>query len=460
MNNEYIKLIKPYLKEFDAYLVGGVVRDYFLNKKAYDFDIAINVPKLGSFVKNLSNLIGGTFVSLHEDLEIYRIVLSDKKHYFDFAKIEGKDIIEDLSRRDFAINAIAYDIKNDRIIDPFGGVKDIQNKIINLISEQNIIDDPLRIMRAFRFCATLNFDISIRTIESIKKHYRLINNPAKERLTYELMKMFDGINLKKVLEIMDSCQLIEEIFPYYSEIKKIPKNTHHHLDLYNHLLESVFQLEKEFENLNEEIKKYLKQEYGVSTKYAYLKLATFLHDFGKPETWAIEKETGRHRFIGHDLKGAELIIPVLKNLKFSNKQIEYISRMIKYHIYPSQLVSVENITEKAKLRFYNKLKDDVIDVILLAHADRNSALGVAISDEMIESNKKSLNELLKGYFEERDRLNSLPVLLNGYEVMDILNIKQSKKLGNILKELNKAQIEKKVITKDDAISFVKKYKSE
>ena len=183
-----------------------------------------------------------------------------------------------------------------------------------------------------------------------------------------------------------------------------------------------------------------------------------MHDYGKPSTWTIEADTGRHRFIGHDNVGAEMIKPVLEELKFSKKQIEYISDMIKYHIYPSQLASDPNLTDKAKLRFYNKLKDNVIDVIMIAHADRNSALGPMITEEMIKQNKMGLDNLLKGYFEERNRLKNLPVLLDGNEIMKILNIKPGKGLGDIVKALQKAQVEKTVNTKAEAIKFVKNFK--
>ena len=108
-NNKNLNLIKPFLKEKDAFLVGGFVRDYFLNKTSYDCDIAINSDENTSdFVKNIAEKLGAVFVPLHEDFEIYRIVLNDKKTYFDFAKIEGKDIYEDLSRRDLTINAIFF----------------------------------------------------------------------------------------------------------------------------------------------------------------------------------------------------------------------------------------------------------------------------------------------------------------------------------------------------------------
>ena len=454
-NNKNLNLIKPYLKEVDAYLVGGFVRDYFMGKTSYDCDIAIKCENVCEFVKNIAEKIGATFVPLHEDFEIFRIVLHDKKNYFDFAGIEGLDILEDLSRRDLTINAICYDINNDKFIDPFNGIEDIKNRKIKAISEKNIIDDPLRIMRAFRFCSTLGFEIEPETINLIKKHHNLINKPAKERLTYELMRTFGGNDVAKIILKMDECGVLEEIFPYYKEIKKIPNNSHHHLDLFHHLVESVNQIEKIIPYQNQEIIDYFNEDFGSATRLAYLKLSVFLHDFGKPSTWTIEPDTGRHRFIGHDLKGAEMIKPVLADLKFSKKQIEYISNMLKYHIYPSQLASDPNLSDKAKLRFYNKLKDNVIDVIMIAHADRNSALGPMITKEMVEQNKKGLNKLLEDYFVERNRLKDLPPLLNGNEIMAILNMKQGKELGEIVKALYNAQIEKTVTTKEQAIKFVK-----
>lgn len=458
INNKNLNLIKPYLQDCDAYLVGGYLRDYFLKKTSFDCDIAISCSQnICELVKNIAEKIGATFVPLHEDFEIYRIVLDDKKNYFDFAKIEGKDINEDLSRRDLTINAIAYDINNGRFIDIFNGIEDIKNKVIRAISEKNIVDDPLRIMRVFRFASVLGFKIEENTLGLIKKHSALIKKPAKERLTYELMKTFGGDNISETLLTMDKCGIIEEIFPHFKEIKKIPPNTHHHLDLFHHLVESAGQIEKVVKNQNEEIKSYLNEEFGVSTRLAYLKLSAFLHDWGKPATWTIEEDTGRHRFIGHDLEGAKLIQPILKDLKFSKKQIDYISNMIKYHIYPSQLASDKNLTDKAKLRFYNKLKDEVIDVIMLANADRNSALGKAVTKEMIAKNKRGLQALLDGYFKEQSRLKELPRLLNGYEIMEILNISKGKDLGNIIKALNNAQVEKSVTSKEEAITFVKNY---
>ena len=197
-----------------------------------------------------------------------------------------------------------------------------------------------------------------------------------------------------------------------------------------------------------------KTDFGGYPRVNHLKLAGFLHDIGKPSTWTIE-ETGRHRFIGHDVEGEKIVKPLLKDLKFSNKQIEYISKIIRYHIYPSNVIVSPNLDNKIMMRYVRKMNDDVIDNIILAKADRLSAQGEAVTKEMTENNINGLNKLLKFYLEVKPTLKPLPKLLDGNEVMQILNLKQSPTLGNIMNELHEAQLNGEVNTKEEAINFIK-----
>ena len=193
------------------------------------------------------------------------------------------------------------------------------------------------------------------------------------------------------------------------------------------------------------------------------RIAGFLHDIGKFSTWTIEEDTGRHRFIKHDAIGAKLAENLLKEMKFSNKQIKYITAMIKNHIYPSQLMTAPEIDfdtpagEKAMMRFIRKTEDNVIDNIILAMADRLSARGEAITDEMVENNISALKKLLSFYLKIKDSLEPLPVLLDGNEVMKILNIKPSKQLGEIMNALHEAQLSGDVTTKEQAVEFINNY---
>jgi len=182
-----------------------------------------------------------------------------------------------------------------------------------------------------------------------------------------------------------------------------------------------------------------------------------MHDIGKFSTWTIEPDTGRHRFIKHDDAGAKMAQTLLKSMKFSNKQITYIAYIIKKHMYPTAVVSAPEVNEKVMMRYLRKSEDNAIDTILIAQADRLSARGEAITDEMVKKNIDDLNHLCKFCVAQKN-IKPLPKLLNGNEVMKILNIKPSPKLGEILDALYEAQISGNVTTKEQAVDFIKNIK--
>ena len=458
-NDEVIKLIKPYLKDVEAYIVGGFVRDILMNKKSPDRDLILCNCDVEKFSQELADKLNAHFIELDPINKIYRIVLENKIDYIDITMPIENDFEKDIKRRDLTINAIAYNLKTSEIVDLVGGINDIKNKKIKGISEKNFEDDPLRLLRIFRFYAKTGFEIDESLIQLSKKLYKRINEPAKERVTVELLKMFEGKYCDLALLKLDECGLLEEIFPIYKEVKKIPPNSHHHLDLIHHLIESVRQVQMIYEKSSEEVKNYLETiKYGSVQELAFLKLATFLHDIGKPSCWTIEEDTLRHRFIKHDEIGSKLVVPILKDLKFSKKQIQYIQTLIKYHIYPSSLVSAEDVTEKAFMKFYRKMDGYVIDVIILAMADRLSARGEKITDEIVSKNINGLTKLLNDYLELRKDIKPLEKLLDGRDIMEILKIKQGPQLGEIISALKEAQISGNVTTKKEAIDFVKKIK--
>lgn len=435
MQDSLIEKIKPYIKNYDSYLVGGYLRDLLSGEISPDRDIAIKCDNLAKLTKKIADELNGSFVELDPVNEIYRVVFGND--YIDFAKLLNNNLIDDIKRRDFTINAITYDINNEKFVDITGGKKDFEEKIIRTYKISNLSDDPLRTLRAIRFQAKLGFRIDDEIINFIKENNSLILNVAPERIHQELIKTFEGKFLIDALFSMDETGLLDVIFPFFKDIKKIPSNSHHHLDLFHHLIETTG---------------------NIRINKPELKLAAFIHDLAKPDCWTIEPETGRHRFIGHDELGAKKVVPFLKKLKFSNKEIEYISKMVQFHIYPSALMKDENVTERAIIRFIRKIGDDTLDLLELARADRLSARGPAVSDEMIEVNLSNLEKLKEKYFEISPKLKEMPKLVDGNEIMQILNLKPSPKLKEIIDEIKELQLEGKINTKEDVINFLKNYK--
>lgn len=459
-NDKFLSLLREELKGVEAYLAGGYIRDLALSYQSkatsnsnltqengelaneepvlHDRDIVLFNCNTENVARNLANSIGAAFVELDAENKIYRVVSGDD--YADIAQGLNNNVDDDIDRRDFTINSIFYNLQNGEFYDKNRGLEDIEAKIIKTKDLKNLSDDPLRMFRAFRFKSKTGFKINDDVIKFTIENAQKLDDIAKERIQQEIVKTFEGDFLSEVLLEMFDIGLLETVFPFVKEIKKIPPNSHHHLDLVHHSIETTRQIRQ---------------------NKPLLRLAAFYHDIGKPKCWTIEPETQRHRFIGHDEIGGKLVIKELSALKFSKKEIEYVSKMVKNHIYPSSLAHSaasdgQEVSNKAIARFIRKIHPDVEDLIELARADRLSARGEAVSNKMVEDNLSNLEKLLLHYRSIKDRMQTLPKLLDGREIMEILKIDAGPKLGDIIDALKEAQIEGIVKTRQDAVDFIKK----
>ena len=435
MNDEILNSLSGIFKKYDCYLVGGYLRNYFISGGiSSDRDIVVSKNAL-LLASDIQKKLGGTLIELDNENEIYRVVLNDKINYFDISRMLNDDILHDAKRRDFTINAIFYDLNKKEIFDPYSGKSDIENKIIKTPDLNNFIDDPLRMLRLYRFISNTGFMVDNDLKEFCKNNFDLIRNCAKERIQTEILHIFEGEYVSDTLLTMYDDGVLEKVFPFISEIKKIPKNSHHHLDLVHHSIETVK---------------------NIRINKPLLKIAAFYHDIGKPSTWTIE-ENGRHRFIGHDNVGGELVKSELKKLNFSTKAINYISKMVKYHIYPATLANIED-SKKAFARFIRRIEDDVPDLIELSRADRLSAQGPDITPEITQNALNHLENLLAFYNKVKNEIKTPKSLLNGKEIMEFLNLTPSKKIGEIIETLIEQQIMGNIKTKEEAFEFIKNFK--
>ncbi len=279
--------IKRMLLQGDIYFVGGAIRD-ILNKSREsitDIDIVLENPI--EVLKNLKKIAKFTTVVLDEDFGVYRVYFPEKNIYLDFSKLQGTNIVDDLERRDFTINAIAakWSGNHFEIIDPFNGVKDINEKRIKTIKRKNLIDDPLRILRAFRFYAELGFGIEEKTLSYIRELKFLVNESAPERIKFELSKIFQSPQSHKTVKFMYDCGVIQEIFPFLSSYKGFFSGKRHIYDLWDHSLKTLENIEIFFQSKNfpiplEEDLLYYELEKGFNFQ-TILKICALFHDVGK-----------------------------------------------------------------------------------------------------------------------------------------------------------------------------------
>lgn len=444
------------------YLVGGYVRDLLIetihgesSAKKMDFDYAVANGSAFSLAKAVSDAVEGHFVPLDEDNDTARVVTDAA--VIDFAGCVGGGIESDIKRRDFTVNAIAWDPLNpDSVIDIVGGVEDIRAKRLRGISENAFIDDPLRLLRAYRFAATLAFQVDEQTKSWVFAHKDKLRSVAAERINVELFGFFASNLAGSLIWDFAESGLLEIIFPELTECRRVTPNDFHHLGLFDHSLETIPQFEARLADTEDWVKESISNEIspGVS-RVAATKVACILHDIGKPSTWIITDE-GRHTFHTHDKVGADMTLTISERLKWSKATERFIADLVRWHLRPGALYHNGMPTEKAIRRFYRSINDELPELMLLAFADMGATRGAGFMGESRENLEKSLLGLLAGYPPYKEEAARMQRLLNGRELMVLLGLKPGPVVGELLAALEDAQVVREVSNRTEAEDFVKR----
>jgi poly(A) polymerase/tRNA nucleotidyltransferase (CCA-adding enzyme) len=404
---------------YEAYLVGGCVRDLLLNKKPKDWDITTNahpedIQKIfpNSFYENRFFTVGVKTESSDHTLKVIEITTFRKESkYSDFRhpdEVEfAQKLEEDLKRRDFTINALAIN-KDLEVLDYFDGLKDLKNKLIKTVGkpEERFKEDPLRMLRAIRLACELNFDIEKNTLETIKNIANFIQLIAKERVRDEFIKIIMSKNAVRGLGLLRESNLLIEIIPELVRCYKVEQNKHHKYDVYTHLLKSL--------------------EYAVNKNYSLeIRLAALFHDIGKPLTK--EGEGPECTFYNHEIVGAKMTKNILIRLRFPKKIVDKVVHLVRHHMF---YLEIDKVTMSAVRRLAKRLGlENLEDFFKLREADRiGSGVQKAVPYRL---------RYLK-YLIHKSQLESItPKILkvNGNRVMEILKISSGPKVGWILKIL-------------------------
>ena len=466
--SEVINLAKE--TETDVYVVGGYIRDILLKKKSLDIDLVVS-EKAESFAKKLAKKINGKCFILHSDLQVYRVAVINNPdlEYIDISLMQGKNIEDDLSRRDFTINALAVKIENfdnikKNVIDCFDGIKDLKKKEIKVVSKKVFNDDPLRMLRAFRFASEYNFKISKETLSLIKKSSSKIITVAGERIKNELFRILNNKKSSQYIAAIDECGLLEKMFPVITKMKKSAKNFYYHpKGLFQHCfqtyeaLEKIFiKLDKYFPQSKDILEQHLNEPFSENVnKKNLLKFIAVFHDCAKPE--CAKRMDNKMRFLGHEELGAKKTAQIMKELKMSNKEIEFAKAIISEHMRPSNLAKSEVITNRAQMRLFRDIKENTPYLLILAMSDWHSYKTLKkkiYSPKVLKQQEKSVAKLILGYY---DFVNNKPKdkIIDGNILMKELKLKPGKIIGELLQYINNAYEEGRIKDKTQALKYAK-----
>lgn len=400
---------------FEAYAVGGCVRNFILGREPYDWDITTSakpeeIQKV--FTKSVYENDFGTVAinteSKNENLKIIEITTyrleekyTDKRHP-DEVKFTKK-LEDDLARRDFTINAIAYDGK--KFIDPFGGQKDIKNKIIRAVGEpdKRFNEDALRLMRAARFAVQLNFDVEKKTAEAIKDNSDDIVAISKERIRDELIKMMMTENAKLGIEMLREFGLLKHILPEIEEGWGVGQNKHHIYTVWEHNL--------------------LALDWAVKHNYKLEnRMASLLHDVAKPQTK--HGEGSDSTFYNHEVVGARIAAKILERLKFPKKFIEKVVLLVRYHLF---YYNVEEVSESSVRRLVRNVGPENMDDLLEVRIADRKGSGVPKAEPYKLRHLRAIIEKVS-----RDPISVKMLKINGDDLMKDLKMKPGPKMGYLL----------------------------
>lgn len=408
---------------FEAYIVGGCVRDLLIGKTPKDWDITTNAKPEeieGLFENTFYNNDYGTVGVVDKktkdntlkvvEVTPYRL----ESEYTDARRpdsVEFSNSIEhDLHRRDFTINAIAYSESKGQIIDLYNGQKDIKDKIIRAVGDPNIRfrEDALRILRAVRISAELDFKIEEKTKEAIKKDAKMLEKIAKERIRDEFIRIIMSDKPMKSIELANKMGILQFIIPELEEGLHVKQNQAHAFTVWEHNLRAL--------------------QHSADKKHSFdIRLSTLLHDVAKPATSRWSSEKNDWTFHGHDVVGGKMAKKILERLKFSKKQIEKMVKLVRWHLFFSD---PDQITLSAVRRMIRNVgKENISDLMEIRECDRIGMGRPKANPYRLRKYKSMVEEAL------RDPISVAMLKIDGRKIMEITGEKPGPKIGFVLHSL-------------------------
>ena len=458
------------LSSQDFYLVGGSVRDLVIGRNDVK-DIDILMPAGSEAIARVfADRIGGSFFFLDETRNISRVVKQNDHEFiqFDFANFEGPDVQTDLGRRDFTINAMALDLRQfiargsiDALIDPFHGIQDVHDKLIRVTRPEVLDDDPLRLIRAVRFYATLGFAIEDSTAAHIRRRSKRIAGPSPERVRDELFLILSERQAEKHLLLLDSLGLLTVILPELEPLRGFAPGMYHVHDVLTHSFKTAGYIDAVLDELSDfslayagSVRTHLEEHLEpLIPRIAASRFACLLHDMAKPDTFT--NADGHIRFHGHDNLGAEKCQFVCRRLRLSRNTEALVSRLIKFHMRLFNLSTPGGPSRNAMYRYCRDLGDALPESLLLAQADARATSEIMPKEKFMDT-RRPMAAVLEYYYTKFLKAEAAP-LVTGDDLIR-MGLAPGPRFREILEEMKERQTEGVVRNRQEALEYLEHMK--
>jgi poly(A) polymerase len=455
----------------ESYMVGGAVRDLLLGSHAVtDLDFAVEGDGY-EIARSLASSLGAnsSFVPLDKERRTGRVVIrQEHQNVVDISTIRGSGITDDLFSRDFTVNAMAvhlWDAINGRLrpglVDPLNGRQDLGDRIIRVCTGGSFPDDPIRMLRAFRFALCLDFRISEETRSGIEQHSNRVKLVSGERIRDELAIILSHGEASNAIREMAGLSLITAIFPELEATRGLEQNAFHHLDVWGHTVETIANLERTVEqlsvifgSLSDRIKDYIFDEPVSGRPRIWLmKLALLFHDSGKPGSLTVTPD-GRRRFIGHEKLSKTFCLDAGTRIKLASRELSEVSNWVESHM-RSSILTNETLSQRAVVRLHQRFGLDLIGLVLIYLSDLYAAKGPARKSVDFERAKIRAYQAIELAFKHES--SPTKPLLDGFAIMDEFGLEQGPLLGSIIRWLVTEQTLGSVKDRSEAVEAVRRY---
>lgn len=481
-----IDRVREALPEQEIYLVGGAVRDMLLNRFSPDLDFAAPSNAI-SLARRLANALRADFMVLDEERDTGRVIVSEEdgvRTFLDFAAYRGPTLDEDLRARDFTMNAIAFDLRTQTLIDPLNGASDLRAKIIRACSPTSLQDDPVRILRAVRQAAALGFKIELETRKAMKEAAHSLPRVSPERQRDEVFKILEGPKPDASMRALEMLGIFPHLLPELQHMKGVQQSPPHIYDVWEHTLSVLGYLENilaalapsyNADNTNDLFTGLLtlrigrfREQYAAHfakslntdrSVRAALFFAALYHDVDKPATKTVEP-SGRIRFFDHDIQGAKTASKRGQRFNLSNDEVERIQTIIKnhmrFHFFTSRLENdKQEPSRKSIYRFFREAGEAGLDLVLLGLADLRGTRGPTLTQETWTAALDVARILLENYWEKPEETVAPPRLLDGNDLMKELDLRPGRLIGQLLEAIREGQATGKIDSREQAFDFAR-----